>query len=182
MLGATVSTCKASCFSQINDWCSWRQWALAKHCGCSQLHDLCLWRQSALVNHPCFRSYMIDVCGDNELPPQTSIMELRNMNALQVLAVATNINHGVDKKQYGLQVLAVATIINHGAANNWMRYMSSLSHQASILELRKTGCFTTADCRKKQLDDLQVTRARVRVRVTVGVGVETHWMFYHCSL
>ena len=100
------------------------------------------------------------------------------LDASQVLTVATNINHGAEKNN--LQVLAVATIINHGAANNWMRYMSSLSHQASILELRKTGCFTTADCRKKQLDDLQVTRARVRV--TVGVGVETHWMFYHCSL
>ena len=125
---------------------------------------------------------MIDVCGDSELSPQTSIMELRTMNALQVLAVATSINHGAEKKQHALQVLAVATIISHGAVKNWMLYMSSLSLQSSILELRKTGCFTTADCRKKQLDDLQVTRARVRVRVTVGVGVEKHWMFYHCSL
>ena len=154
MLGATVSTCKASCFSQINDWCSWRQWALVKHCGCSQLHDLCLWRQSALVNHPCFRSYMLDVCGDSELPPQTSIMELRNMNALQVLAVATNINHGAEK--------------------NNMLYKCSLSPRSSVMELRKTGCVTWARCRSnhqswscEKLDALQL--------LTVE---RSNWMIY----
>ena len=146
MLGATVSTCKASCSSQINDWRPWRQWALVKPFGCSQLHDLCLWRQSALAKHPCFRSYMIDVCGDSELSPQTSIMELRTMNVLQVLAVATSINHGaakkinmlykcslspwssimeLKKKLDALRELAVAPIINPGAAAPWFLYSRS---------------------------------------------------------
>ena len=69
-------------------------------------------------------------------------MELRTMHVLQVLAVATSINHGAAKKQHALQVLAVAMIINHGAAKNWMRYVSSLSLQSSILELQLLDFFT----------------------------------------
>ena len=64
------------------------------------------------------------------------------MNVLQVLAAATSINHGAAKKQHALQVLAVAMIINHGAAKNWMRYVSSLSLQSSILELQLLDFFT----------------------------------------
>jgi hypothetical protein len=41
---------------------------------------------------------------------------------------------------------------------------------------------TNADCRKKQLDALQVTGVGVRVRVGVGVGVEQNEMLYKCSL
>ena len=37
------------------------------------------------------------------------------LDALQVLTVATTINHGAAK--HNLQVLAVATIINNGSAN-----------------------------------------------------------------
>ena len=79
---------------------------------------------------------MIDVCGDSELSPQASIMELRTMHVLQVLAVATSINHGAANKTTcftsarcrhdhqswscekldALRELAVAPIINPGAA------------------------------------------------------------------
>ena len=61
------------------------------------------------------------------------------MDVLQVLTVATSKNHGAANKQDALHVLAVATSINHGAAKSWMLYECSLSHQASIMELRKTG-------------------------------------------
>ena len=105
------------------------------------------------------------------------------MDAAQVLTVASSKTHGAANKQDALHVLAVATSINHGAAKNWMLYECSLSHQASIMELRKTGWFTNADCRNnKQLDDAQVAGVGVRVRVRVGIGVEKNWMLYHCSL
>ena len=96
-----------------------------------------------------------------------------NMDGLPALTVATSINHGVANNHNVLQVHTVATSINHGAAKNWMLYECSLSHQASIMELRKTGWFTNADCRNnKQLDDAQVAGVGVRVRVRVGIGVE----------
>jgi hypothetical protein len=81
-------------------------------------------------------------------------------------------------EQQALQVLTVATSINHGVAKRYMTYKCSLSHQASIMELRKTGCFSSADCSNKQLEALHV----VRVGVGIGVGVAKHKMFNHCSL
>ena len=99
------------------------------------------------------------------------------LDALQVLTVAPIINHGTANKQGALQVLTDDTNINHGAAKSWMLYKCWLSHQASIRELRNIGWFTSADCRNKQLDDLQVPGVGVRVRVGVGqTGC------YHCSL
>jgi hypothetical protein len=57
----------------------------------------------------------------------------------KLLTVVTSINHGAASKHDALQVLAVATSINQGAAKRWMIYKCSMSHQASIMELRKTG-------------------------------------------
>ena len=61
------------------------------------------------------------------------------LDALQVLTVASSINHGAANQQHALQVLTVATSISHGAAKRWMLYKCSLSRQASILELRTNG-------------------------------------------
>jgi hypothetical protein len=61
------------------------------------------------------------------------------LDALQVLTVASSINHGAATKQNALQVLTVATSITHGTAKRWMLCKCSLSHQASILVLRNTG-------------------------------------------
>ena len=58
---------------------------------------------------------------------------------IQVLTVPPSINHGAANKHDALQVLTVVTSINHGTAKSWMFYKCSLSHQASIMELRKTG-------------------------------------------
>ena len=52
------------------------------------------------------------------------------LDALQMMTVATSINHAAANKQDALQVLTVATSINHVAAKSWMLYMCSLSHQA----------------------------------------------------
>ena len=53
-----------------------------------------------------------------------------HLDALQMMTVATSINHAAANKQDALQVLTVATSINHVAAKSWMLYMCSLSHQA----------------------------------------------------
>ena len=44
-------------------------------------------------------------------------------------------------------------------------YKCSLSHQASIMQLRSNGWFTNADCRNKHLYDVQVAGVGIRVRV-----------------
>jgi hypothetical protein len=56
----------------------------------------------------------------------------------QVLTVAPSINHGAENKHDALQMLNAVTSINHVAAKSLMRYKCSLSHQATIMELRKT--------------------------------------------
>jgi hypothetical protein len=68
--------------------------------------------------------------------------ESRSCETLDVLQVADcrkNINHGAANKRDDLQVLVFATSINQGTATRWMIYKCSMSHQASIMELRKTG-------------------------------------------
>ena len=167
MLGARASSCNASSCSQLHDWWSWRQRALVKHIVCSQLHDLCLWRQPALVTPSCFAVPWLMFVAAARCRHKHQACSCENMDGLPALTVATSINHGVANNHNVLQVLTVATSINHWSAKSRMLYKCSLSHQASIIELRKTGWFTNADCHNKQLDDLQVSG--VRVRVWVGV-------------
>jgi hypothetical protein len=45
-------------------------------------------------------------------------------------------NHKAARKQNASHVLADAKNINHGTAESWLLYECSLSHQASIMELR----------------------------------------------
>ena len=99
---------------------------------------------------------------------------------IQVLTVPPSINHGAANKHDALQVLTVVTSINHGTAKSWMFYKCSLSHQASIMELRKTGWFTNADCCNKQVDDLQIALVGVRVRVGVAIEKKGCFPITHC--
>ena len=146
---------------------------------CRNKHQSYIWRSRSMNRNSeimelgktgCFASAR---CGHKH-----QSWSCETLDALQVLTVTAIINHGAANQQHAL-VLTVATSISHRAAKRWMLYKCSLSRQASIQELRTNGWLTNADCRNKQLDDLQV--ARVGVRVRVGVGVEKNWMLYHCS-
>jgi hypothetical protein len=94
----------------------------------------------------------------------TEILLCEQLDDLQALSVATNINRGAAKHyMLYIPVLTVAPSINHKAANNKKFYKCSLSARASIMELRRTGCFTSARCRTKHQywscekpDDLQM--------------------------
>ena len=97
-----------------------------------------------------------------------------------------------------LQFLTVATNINHEAAQNLMLYKCPLSPQASIMELSRTQCCTSAHCRHehqhgaaKNLYALQVLAVAPSIKhgaankldalqlLTVATN---NWMLYKCSL
>ena len=77
MLVATVSTCKASMFSQLHDWCLWRQRAVATNINHGTANHECFTSAGCRHKHKswsCEKNNMIYKCS---LSPWSSIMELR---------------------------------------------------------------------------------------------------------